>query len=111
MSKETKFTKGEWQVFMPDDDWDFNDSDDEIVIGMGSFLVDPNYYTAIHKVTIEGFSDDSKNADEAKANSHLMKAAPKLYEALYGLISNEDSNLTVNEIMIISELLAEARGE
>ena len=84
----TKFTKGEWYVKQTaplNCAWTFD----------------------FNKMGL-GFSIDG---EEFNANLSLMKTAPKLYEMLDGLISNEDSNLTVNEIMMISELLAEARGE
>jgi len=89
MSKETKFTKGEW-----------------VIKDNGSYFdIGPFKYGDVYPSVCIGVQHKDK------ANAHLIKTAPKLYAMLDGLISGEDSNLTVNEIMIISELLAEARGE
>ena len=88
-NKETKFTNGEWVI---------KDNGHYFDIG-------PLKYGDVYPSVCIGVQHKDK------ANAHLIKTAPKLYEALDELISNEDSNLTVNEIMVINELLSEARGE
>jgi len=110
MNKETEFTKGEWiadirvgccAVYPKDsrDEWEqgLHNDDDNI------------YYKGYTNITTN--PELAFRSKEKIANAHLIASAPKLYDALDGLISSEDSNLTVSEIMIINELLAEARGE
>jgi len=92
MSKETKFTKGEWAIRHTGPHWN-------------------NPELANIEITYSESGECICDTVYRIEDAHLIKTAPKLYAMLDGLISGEDSNLTVNEIMIISELLAEARGE
>lgn len=84
----TKFTKGEWIVYDKNDDWG-NVGSDELVVGMSSYNKDYTNYYCSHKITI----DDSE--DEARANAHLIAAAPDMYAMIKELV--HELNLAIDE--------------
>ena len=99
----TKFTKGDWIVYDRTMGWG-NIRGEELVIGMGSYNEDYTYHYCSHKITIE--SDE----DEARANAHLIAAAPDMYEMLEMLVNGD----SINDHSIEKEvkaLLTKARGE
>lgn len=87
MNKETKFTKGEWVI---------RDNGSYFDIGPIN-----NGYT--YPSVCIGVSH------EDKANAHLIKTAPKLYEMLEYLRENVDMN--DQQYDRVTSILAEARGE
>jgi hypothetical protein len=107
---EPKFTKGDWIMYTPDDD--YGDLDyDEVVIGMDSFNEDCGRYYCHHVVKINGVEQDD---DEGMANAYLIAAAPKMYSKLESIADGlRDAGGAGNNALAveIEELLAEARGE
>ena len=110
MSNETKFTKGEWvadirvgccAVYPKDsrDDWEqglHNDGDNI-------------YYKSYTNVAIN--PELAFRSKEKIANAHLIASAPKLYDLLEQIEQGNSRYIEHDEIMMISEILAEARGE
>ncbi len=100
---DTKFTKGEWIVYDSSMDWG-NVNRDELVIGMDSFNHDWTDHYCAHKITI---GDDE---GEARANAHLIAAAPEMYEML-ATIENDSGQVPAWLWDKIQSTLAKARGE
>lgn len=107
---ETKFTKGEWvadirggccavyEKAREDDTPGMHDDDDR------------NIYYSRSGAKYNGRHWEM--SEEAKANAHLIAAAPEMYEALYGLyygaaITGDDSEWVDD----VGAILAKARGE
>ena len=102
---EAKFTKGEWIVYTESDGFG-RQRRDEIVIGMDSYNENPHRHYCMHKVVIE----DQETSEEAMANAHLIKTAPKMYKILQAIVnSGEIDNLATHNTVF--DLLSEARGE
>ena len=110
MSKETKFTEGEWVIYDVDDNWGANEG--ELIIGMASYNDDYSNHFCSHKILIE----DSDA--ESIANAHLIAAAPEMYEMLLKLRDDVDNVIESagwyfdnEELENIDKLLSKARGE
>ena len=87
---ESKFTKGEWTV------------EDGRVVACGDFRIAYSYSGSNIPYT-----------EPAKANAHLIAAAPEMYEAMQEFVNRVDkgevrSNKTYNKF---KSILAKARGE
>ena len=102
---ETKFTKGEWIVYVESDDFG-RQNYDEIVIGMASYNDDPYGHYCMHKVVIE----DEETSEEAIANAHLIAAAPEMYDMLHS-IENDVNQIPPFLWDKIQDVLKKARGE
>ncbi len=90
---EAKFTNGKWEVVEESEHHGF-------------YVEDSNGYTVADLYFISKLSEASVNhGDNAKANAHLIAAAPEMYEFL------ESLQLDVSNDYKRDELLAKARGE
>lgn len=109
---ETKFTKGEWSL--P------HFADEAVDCNCGSVLSE-GYFGAIATVHIDNGKcvsqggNDCPPLEEAKANAHLIAAAPDLYAALEALqrriVEADLWHGQEDELSAASAALAKARGE
>lgn len=94
---DTKFTLGPWRVD-PSFDRDIQTANGELEIACTNELV-----------LTGGVKPD---AEQHRANAHLIAAAPDLYEAAYGLLySSEDESTYDHFYSALRAALAKARGE
>jgi len=91
----SKFTPGPWEVetIQNDDGWLTYD------------IYSPEYGNIAY------VSEDARpDLRMIRADTHLIKAAPEMYEALESVVKSKGV-LMPNEVMDLEELLAKARGE
>ncbi len=101
MSTETKFTKGEWAILPLEDD-------KEYIRIRGSAL--GGRYKVANVIDLKNHHNEEQewcklDRAESLANTHLISAAPKMYEFIASL------QLSVADEVRRDELLAQARGE
>ena len=96
MSKETKFTKGEWLI-----------DKDSHLDGYWGISVKTDGFEHYHFVEVVFKMDGEVKNKRLEANAHLIKTAPKLYETLRAISEGEG----LQPGTTIERLLAEARGE
>lgn len=105
------FTKGEWMVVCG------AGFDDEIGVGMDSYLKNPDDYYTNHLWTCDIQPYDADK--ECMANAHLIAAAPEMYEMLksihqclgWGYTNAELADNLAEYGAALERLLAKARGE
>lgn len=97
--KEPKFTKGPWVRNNQKQEWSVSaDNSDSSFDSIDSQSRDCPIAFVVH--------DDWRDDEEMNANSHLIAAAPEIYEMLNAIASG--GSVATYEIQ---ELLAKARGE
>ena len=110
-----KFTKEPWEI-----------SDMSGVDAMDNFTVCFHIgVSSTGEMIADCQSDNKADYERVKANAHLMKTAPKMYEKLKEIANlfftisyrmlrckeNKNANAYMRKSMEIQKLLAEARGE
>ena len=96
MSTEAKFIPGPW----------INYGEGTDAEGLLIISIDGGEYLICEVQSVDHADDDLYIGDIINANAHLIAAAPKLYDALYGLMHGHDGAIDAARIA-----LAEARGE
>lgn len=109
MNKETKFTRGDWDVF-------------DIHPDGACFAIAPKQGARVYggtKVVFDDVCTVYNSMPNSKANAHLIKTAPKLYakldelSALMVMLDEQThANIELDAVKYdIDKLLAEARGK
>ena len=96
-----RFTQGEWVV---------SEQRDEVSVYMGEAVNSPYEYNCSDVWWCDSYW--SEDDETAIANAHLISAAPDMYRALKGIVSN--SSIQANfphECEIAEAALAKADGE
>lgn len=99
-----KFTSGPWRV---------RDSGPQfcsLTPGSKMFVLEQSSPDELHIGFACSWINDPEDAIEAKANAHLLAAAPDLYEALANL-ENDAGQIPEHAWQMVQAALAKARGE
>lgn len=98
---EAKFTKGEWEILPIEDDREYIRIRGT-ALGFRYKIANVDDIKNHHNVSSNWCKRDR---EEAMANAHLIKTAPKLYKFI------ESLQLDVSKEIEAEQLLAKARGE
>lgn len=118
---ETKFTTGPWEV-----EYDGSDIEGSFTLRMETAIEDPGCHDAVHSIELyDGIWEEEgeEQFSEAKANTHLIAAAPEIYEALSRMMlwaetihslyphHERDGGSVSADLAMARSVLAKARGE